>query len=192
MALFHGIDESLGGIHLLFEEHQCVARLLALVGLVAGVFVQHFGKLPAEAQLGHVTVVQAEGDGAVVLCLHQKVGDNLLEVLPNGLAQGTAGPGIEFGEFAHGLLILFFRNSQLQQDLFFVLPGEVIATFADDVQLQLSQGRIFFPPDLQQQAFLKVAGTDAGWVELLDDRQYPFQFLRCGADALVDGQFVHQ
>ena len=63
LTLFDSIDKSLCRIHFLFQEHQCILRLLALVCFVARMFVQHFRKLPAQAKLRYVPVVERQGYG---------------------------------------------------------------------------------------------------------------------------------
>ena len=50
--------------------------------------------------------------------------------------------------------------------------------------------RLFFPADLDQQAFLQAARAEAGRIEVLYDFQGLFQFFFRRVDAGIDGQFV--
>lgn len=111
LALLHGIDETLCGIHFLFEEHHGFAGLLRLIGPVLGVFFHHLGEVAAHAQFRYVAVVQCHVDGTVVISVYQEVGHNLLHVLADGFAERGTGTGIQLADFLNGLLQGIFADT---------------------------------------------------------------------------------
>ena len=70
--------------------------------------------------------------------------------------------------------------------------GKLVKHLVDNLIFLLLQARveIRIPPDLKQQAFTQVAGTDTGRVKTLQFGQDLFQFLLGGIHAIVDFQFI--
>ena len=99
-------------------------------------FLHHFREVAADAQLGHVGIVQCKVDGAVVFGLDDEVGHNLLQVFPYGLAQRGAGTRIEFAKFLDGMLELVFADAELLLYLVPMLAGEIFVAVTDDVSFQ--------------------------------------------------------
>ena len=149
-----------------------------------------FCEFAAQAEFGHVVVVEAQADGAVVFGLHDKVGDDLLDVLSDGFSHRASRARVELYQFCYGIVVLLFGDVQLLQDFILVFLRELVTALADDVVFGLFQGRIFLALDLQQEAFLEVSRADARRVEVLDDGKYVFRFLGRGVYPLVDGEFV--
>ena len=128
-------------IHFLFQEHQCILRLLALVCFVARMFVQHFRKLPAQAKLRYVPVVERQGYGTVIFGVNDKVRNDLLEVLADRFSQRTSRTRVQLGQFSRSCIVLFFGDTQFLDDFIFVFSGKLVAALANDIQFNLFQRR---------------------------------------------------
>ena len=136
-------------------------------------------------------IVEAQADSAVVFGLHDEVGDDLLEILPNSFSHRASRTRIELHQFRHGVIVLLFGDVQLLQDFILVLLGEVIATLVDDVVFDLFQGRVFLALDLQEETLLKASCADARRVKILNDRKHVFHFFGSSVDSLIDSKFVN-
>ena len=91
LALLHGVDEALCGVHLLLEEHHGLFRFFRLVGLVLRMFLYHLREVAAHAQLRQIAVVEADDDGSVIVGVYYEIGDDLLQV--PSMASPSDAPG---------------------------------------------------------------------------------------------------
>ena len=157
-------------------------------------FLYHLREVAAHAQLRQIAVVEADVDGSVIVGVYYEIGDDLLQVPSDGFTQRCARTGVELGDLFKCLIEVFFVQSQLFDDLFPMLAGELFVTFTDDFFFRLQQRvcavGLFFAADLYQQAFLQAACAQSGRVEILYDSQGFLQFLFRSVDTGVDGQFV--
>ena len=157
-------------------------------------FLYHLREVAAHAQLRQIAVVEADVDGSVIVGVYYEIGDDLLQVPSDGFTQRCARTGVELGDLFKCLIEVFLVQSQLFDDLFPMLAGELFVTFTDDFFFRLQQRicavGLFFAADLYQQAFLQAACAQSGRVEILYDSQGFLQFLFRSVDTGVDGQFV--
>ena len=100
-------------------------------------FLQQGAEVAADAQLGHVAVIEAQGDGAVVGGLDDEVRHNLLYVLADGFAHGGAWTGIEAANLADGTVGRVLVDVQLLLYLVPMLAGELFVTVGHNVFLHL-------------------------------------------------------
>ena len=135
-------------------------------------------------------VVERERHAAVVLRLHEEVGDDLLVGTPHRFAQRTARARVQSHEVVLRLLELCVAEAELLLYLVPVFVGKFVVTLPDDVLLQCLQGRMLLASDLDEEALLEAACADAGRVEILDDFQDALQFGRCRLHSIVEQQFV--
>jgi hypothetical protein len=144
-------------------------------------FLYHLREVAAHAQLRQIAVVEADVDGSVIVGVYYEIGDDLLQVPSDGFTQRCARTGVELGDLFKCLIEVFFVQSQLFDDLFPMLAGELFVTFTDDFFFRLQQRicamGLFFAADLYQQAFLQAACAQSGRVEILYDSQGFLQFL---------------
>ena len=196
LPLLDGIDKSLSCIHFLFQEHHGLFGFLGLVCLVLGVFLYHFGEIAAHAQFGNIPVVERQVDSAVVIGIHNKIGYDLLQVLADSFTQRRSRTRVQFADFFYGLLESFFFQSEFL--LYFVpmLTGEIFVAFGNDCFFNIknrigSEVLLFYlAPYLDEKAFLQVAGSQSGRVEILNDSQCFFQFSGSGFDAGINGKLI--
>ena len=86
-AHLDGLNEVLGSIHLFLNIEQRLLRLAAQILLVLLIFLHGISKRLRHLQFRHLTIVQHESDGTVILRIHDEVGRDLLQVTAYGLAQ---------------------------------------------------------------------------------------------------------
>ena len=171
LPLLHGVDKPLGGIEFLLDEQQCVALVARLVLLVRGVVFEHVLIVAAHVQLGHVAVVEADGELAV-LGLDVEVGyDVVLGVARVAVVPGATRLGVELGDFPNGLFQLLFAHVALAHDFVVVFFGKFVEHLVDNLVGQQVGGCPLVTFELQQQAFAQVRSPHAGGLELLNHLQ---------------------
>ena len=101
-----GLDEALGGIHLFLGIEQRLLHLATHVLLVGLIFVEGIGERLRHMQLRDVAHVQRERHRAVVLCVDDEVGRNLLDAASYHLAHRRSWFGIQLAQLADECLAL--------------------------------------------------------------------------------------
>ena len=120
-----------------------------------------------------------------------------MQVLADGLAHRGPRAGIEAADFADGAFGRVLVDVKFLLDFVPVLAGELFVAVLHNALFRLQQrvgvsgpALLHLAAYLDEEAFLQVAGAQAGRVEVLDDVQHLFQFLGAGVDTRIDGQFV--
>ena len=189
-AHLHGLDEALGGIDLLLDIEQCLLRLAAHVLLVLLILLHRVGKRLRHLQLGYLTIVEGEGDGAVVLGVDDEVGRDLLQTPAHRLTHGGPWSRIQLTELTEEGCCLFVVQTERRLDLLPVLLRESLEVVVHHTLHQVLQARGVATLYLEQQTLLEVARTDAGRVELLQDGEHLGNLVLCDIEVMIDGQFV--
>ena len=104
----------------------------------------------------------------------------------------AAGGRVELQDLGEGGLELFLGHAAAGQDLLEVLAGEFVEVVTKDALGVLRVRGSLEGADLEEEAFLEVAGADAGGVEFLDDLEHAEDLLFVGLDAGAEGEVVDE
>ena len=111
VAHLHGIDKPLGRFHLGLGIQQCITLTTAYI-LLRLVGLEDIRKRARYAQVGHLSIIQREGDCTVILCIHNEVGSYLLHTAPYGIVHRRSRFGIQSPQFHIHLVGLVLGHLQ--------------------------------------------------------------------------------
>ena len=87
MSGLQRLDKTVGCVHLLLDIEQRLLRLPGHVLMVLLILVQRVNERLRDPQLRHLSVIQGESDGAVVMSVDDEVRRNLLKAPAHRLTQ---------------------------------------------------------------------------------------------------------
>ena len=189
VALLERLDEPFRRIHLLLDED---SRFLGL-GIVAGLgCFQQLRILPLDLHLREREARHRQQEFPLRAELQLEVRHDLLRLVGIGIVDLAARGGIELDDLLQRRLERVLVDAHTEHDLLEVLADEVVVMVAQD---DLGIADLLRPrhrPQLEQEAFTQVPGTNPGRLELLDDLQDTEHFLLVGLDILAESEVVHQ
>ena len=149
-----GLDEILGSVHFLLDIEQRLLGLTAQVLLVLLILVHGVDKRLREGKFRHLAIIKREGDGAVVLRVHNEIGCDLLQASSDGLTHRGTWTWVQLAQFSEeGLTLLVVqREGRLYAPP--VLVGELVEIFFHNLLHQLFHARVITSCYLQEQTFL--------------------------------------
>ena len=116
-------------------------------------FFHHFREVTAHTKLGNITVIETDIDCSVIVCFHDEIGNDLLEVSPDSFSQRGTGTRVQLGDFADNFIERIFVDIQFPDDFLPMLAGEFFIIVSDNTffEFQYRVGGPFFtllPADL--------------------------------------------
>lgn len=194
-ALLQGVDEVLCLLHAVAQVGDAIALGAGeLVGVATFVGVEEIHVFFADAQGWQVSVVQCEGESSFVVAIDEEVRRYLLDVAPYGFAHGAAGSWIQAVYLALESADVGIAEVHGTLDAVPSLEHQAVEVVLQQREQLLLDGGLVVGGmlHLQDEAFLQVACSDAGGLEVLKDAEDVFQLLRRGGDVVVDLEFVLQ
>ena len=190
--LFHGIDETLCTLHLLLGIEQSLLVFAVHLGTAFGISVYQFVERRRHKELGHMSTIDAEGHGAVVCRINDKVGSDLLQVHAVGFTQCRPRFGVQFQQFGNHLLHRVVSHAQRIGNPVPPLVHEIVEASFHHRRHFLLQHRCLSAGNLQQQTFLQRFGAYARRVEGLQYLHHLGNLFFGGEYVAIQGQFVAQ
>ena len=169
VAALQGVDETLGGVHLLASVYVGVALLARQAVALGLILLDGLLKGAAHVERGHVVFIQPDVKAALAVGVYRKVGHYLLGLVGAALVEREARPRVEVYQYVENMLEVVGAHAQAVSNVVPALAFEVVKHCVYHAQGFLAPGLIldFGVSQLQVQAFLKVAGTDAARVKRL-------------------------
>ena len=188
LPLLDRIDEPFGRIDLLLDEEH--GLFLAFVFLAAAViFLQHFLIPFTDPQIGCILGIQRQIELATGVG-NEKVGNDIALRLID-LADIAAGFGVQLDDLVDHVLQLIVSQVEPPLDLIVMLLSELVEVIGEYVDSTIHiLATVLLAVQLDEQAFLQVAGRDTRRVELLDLLDQRLYFLFGGLDVLTESQVI--